>query len=299
MFITEKLHPIGLLTDLLSRQRYADEDTAQFKHLKHNRDLCPGFAARAKRVLSDYEKHRSDVHDVQGFSDLGSDVVVGFRDDNSLQRIGLQIKSYDDFKAWWGNKKNTGFLDKLRSQYAQAVKHGGVDQWYLVLCTDAVEHADALREIRAEFSVYDDVKIIDPIEALSFFRMTELDIDIAVSRRLSSNDYVMIKAAESLAAYPAYCRDVIIALACRALEGQPYLSDSYTYDMLSEAAGPSDDASDVLSAIEGLLDANDDLGGYTISIDRFPALAAIYFDQRVRFRASKGEMPERLKKLLV
>ncbi len=299
MYITDKIHPIGLLTDLLSRRNYADEDTAQFQHLKHNRDLCPGFAASAKRVLSDYEKHRSDVHDVQGLSDLGSDVVVAFADDSDRQRVGLQIKSYDDFKAWWGKKGNTGFIDKLRSQYAQAVKHGGVDIWYLVLCTDALEHEDALRQVRAEFSIYADVKIIEPVEALSFFRMTELDIDIAVSRRLSSQDYVMVEAAESLEAYPENTRELIIGLACHALEGQAHMSDGDAFDMLSEAAGPSQDASDILSAIEGLLDVDDDQGGYAISVDRIPALAAIYFDQRVRFRASKSEMPERLVKLLL
>lgn len=298
MYITAKIHPIDLLTDLMSRRSYAEDDTAQFNKVKHNSDLCPRFTEHAKRVISDYEKHRSNIHDIQGLSDLGVDVMVSFKTDDGEKRVGLQIKSYHDFKTWWGVKGATGFMEKLQSQYAQARNRGRVDLWYLMLCTDEVEHRDALRHVRSEFTHYKDVKIIDPIEALSFYKMTEMDIDVAVSRRLSSDDYVRVKAEECLLGYPEPIRKLVIELTCRALDGEVHISDDEAFALLADV-DENADAADTLSALEDLLNPDGDVGGYSINVDHVPALAATYFDQRVRFGAARSEMGERLSKLLL
>lgn len=297
--ITDKIDPIDLLTDFMGRRACSVAETSQFQTLKHNKDLCPRFTENAKRVFFDYERHRSEIHDIQGFGDRGNDIVVGFKSDDGTRRIGLQIKSYDDFRTWWGNKTQTSFMDKLRSQFAQATNGAGVDLWYLVLCTDEEVHRDALRHVRSEFADYEKVRIVDPVEALTFFRMSELDIDIEVSRRLSGQDYVRLQAKELLDGYPREVRELVIELSCLALTGSPNLPEDDVYPLLADIAdGPDDDPADVLGMLEGFLDADYETGGYRISIDRVEPLAALYYEQRVRYGAARSQMAERLGKLL-
>ena len=50
--------------------------------------------------------------------------------------------------------------------------------------------------------------------------------------------------------------------------------------------------------LEGFLDADYETGGYRISIDRVEPLAALYYEQRVRYGAVRSQMAERLGKLL-
>lgn len=299
MFITENVDPVALLTDLMRRRHFADVDTAQFKTLKHNNDLCPAFDEKVKRVLSDYEKHRVDVYDIQGFSDRGNDIVVGFSSDDGPRRVGLQIKSYDDFKAWWGNKGSTDFMDKLRSQYAQATGRGGVDTWYLVLCTDAVAHRDALRHVRAEFSGFDRVKIIDPVEALSFYRMEEVEIDTAVTQRLCANDFVLIAARKSLDELEFSAGPVALELVCRGLAGETHVTDEQVYEAIVPYANEHGvEAHDVLGALEGVVDRHEDFG-YVISPQYLKAVCAVYYDQSFRFGGSEYDMLARLTLLLL
>lgn len=299
MYITENIDPIALLTELMRRRHYDDGDTRQFKTLKHNNDLCPHFDEKVKRVLSDYEKHRIDVYDIQGFSDRGNDILIGFSSDDGPRRVGLQIKSYDDFKAWWGVKGSTEFMDKLRSQYAQATRAGGVSTWYLVLCTDAVEHRDALRRVRAEFGDYDRVKIIDPVEALSFYRMDDLEIDTAVTQKLCANDFVLLAATKSLDDLEFKAGPVALEFVCLGLAGETQVSDEKVYELIVPYANDHGvDAHDVLGALEGLVDRQEDFG-YVISPQYLKAVCAVYYDQSFRFGGSESDMFARLSLLLL
>ena len=72
MFITERLTPAETLSELLGLKGYSKADTARFRTLRHNDDLCPGFRDRVNAMLDAYKSHRiwgaRVEHRVSGFS---------------------------------------------------------------------------------------------------------------------------------------------------------------------------------------------------------------------------------------
>ena len=129
MYLTETIAPLALVSEMLCGDEVAEEATARFAGYQHNKDLCPGFRKRILRILSTYEKHRIDVHDVQGFQDEGVDVSIRFDADDGTTKLGLQIKSFDEIKKW-KDKKDPGFLIRAwmsrtsRSRAASRVANG-------------------------------------------------------------------------------------------------------------------------------------------------------------------------------
>lgn len=285
MYLTETIAPLALVSEMLCREEVAEEATARFADYKHNKDLCPGFRKRILRILGAYEKHRIDVHDVQGFQDEGVDVSIRFDADEGTTKLGLQIKSFDEIKKW-KDKQDPGFLSRLRNQYTQALLDAKASFIYIVLCTDAIAHREQVRIVANAFQDYPQVKVVVPEAAYAFFRMDDLEIDVEVTRILCARDFVLREARRAVSGFPPGGASLAIDLIFRALAGETRMTHDEYSEILIDAAAEEDDADpqDLIEAMDRSL--VEDVGvheDYRIVPDAFPAVCALYYDQVARF----------------
>lgn len=325
MFITHELTPVELLAELLALRVYGHDATSRFRTLQHNKDLCPRFAAQVDSVLDVYKRHRTDVHDIQGIRDSGCDVMLNYSNTAGERfSLGIQIKSYAELEAAKGKKGGASLLQILKSQYAEAINKASVDEWWLLLCTSSVEHQNIVRTICAEFKEFEKVKVIEPLQALSFYSMSPIDLAGRISILLCKEDYILREArSEAWAISPCACF-MLVHLMCRALgSGDRTISQGGLLDLHSdfekfsdfifledhseddEEEDEEDDQEDdqeiheVLPELEqtGVLQMDDALG-YSLKPEAVPSICALYFDQVLRYDGNHHDLPELLLKLL-
>jgi hypothetical protein len=306
MFITENINPGEMLAELLKWRRVRAVATVRFANWKHDKHLCPKLADRLNAMLTVYRAYGHEVHDVQGFHDNGIDVLMKYEDKNGNERkAGIQIKSEDEFRRWERDKLD--IVKTLKAQHATAIHDAGVDDFYLVLCVDAVRHRTRLRTLNAALMNFKPCTIIDPEDALSLFEADGLDITIWATRQLCQRDTILRAAIDDLEnEYP----DVAffqIDLACRAFDGERRVCDEDLFEIWNdwaefagEQAGDPERLSEVLSSLTGSNLLQDDGGGidYLIAVNLLPtSLCALYFDQKVRSLARAAEMRDHLVRL--
>ncbi|MFT8506890.1 hypothetical protein [Acetobacter sp.] len=283
MFITEEIGPLALVSDLLVGEAVDENQTYKFERYRHNRDLCPGFRDRILRVLNTYEKHRIDVHDIQGFQDKGVDVIVKMQTDEELVRLGLQIKSEKEIVDW-KKGRSPNFISNIRNQYTQARQEAKVNQLYLVLCADAVAHRDHLRTLINSFVDYEGLKVILPESAFGFFSMSDAELDVAVTRRLCPRDFLLREARRSIDGLPPGGSGLALELIFRALNGDTAMTHSEYEEYVFASADDvdCDDPSELLAALNRKLVEEISIESYRIVPNAFPAICAVYFDQMAR-----------------
>lgn len=178
-----------VLDELLRFRQAALDETVEFKTLKHNADLCPKVERQLNAFLDCSVKYYRVAYDVQGLRDRGTDVVLRYEVDEKQRFISLQIKSYDDLKE-------PGALTKLKAQVFEVMGEYGdrLEHFFLLLCTDGKEHADALRFIKKDFSPYPWVTVVDPTYAWTFLRLSARRIDAVVEAILKQDDAVFAAA---------------------------------------------------------------------------------------------------------
>ena len=297
MFITDELNAGEMLAELFKGRRVSRSATAAFANFRHDRDLCPHIASQVNTMLSVYRAYGHKVHDIQSFRDDGVDILMVYEDkDGEERKVGLQIKSEDEFRQW--ESKKLPLIQILKGQTAQAFANVKLDAFYVLLCVDAVRHQQRIRNVCSELKNFSSCEIIEPVDALGFYQMEPIDLWARTTRMLCSQDAVLLRAKlESEAGTP----DVAfftIALLCQAYGGALHVDDSRLFDLWSEwevfaggAAGDQNRLSDILWELHG----DGILGGeagedFTIQIDRLPqALSALYFDLKVR-SDSLGDM---------
>ena len=203
MFITDRLTPAEMLSELLAINGYTKPDTKRFELLRHDRDLCPQFCERTSAMLDAYMSHRTDVQVTQGPRDEGVDVMLNY-EDNGQHRLGLQIKSYSEIELW--NKgKQKDFVNTLKAQYTSAIQTVRVDDYYLLLCTDEIAHEKQIRIICSELKQFYRLKIVLPRRALAFYEMTDIEVRAFVTRLLCGHDTVLkaaLKEIKKMRLYP-------------------------------------------------------------------------------------------------
>jgi hypothetical protein len=287
MFITDQLTPAETLSELVSLKGYSKADTERFRKLRHNDHLCPGFRERIAVMLEAYKSHRTDVHDIQGARDEGVDVLLRYTLDGE-HRIGLQIKSFDEIEAW-RTKRDREFVQRLKAQQATGVHNLRVEDYYLLLCTDEIEHKDQIRLICSELKQFAGLKIILPRQALAFYELADVEVQAHVTRLLCRDDSVLEAAVKSVRDMPPDRAFLTIALVCRAFEGQLRLSQKEVFDLYADwqgvdpKSGPEGDRlANLVWELDGAgLTADGD--GFVIEIPQLStALCAIYFDLKER-----------------
>lgn len=290
MFITHEMDAGEMLAEHLKGRRVSPTATAAFADLRHDRDLCPHIANQVNTMLGVYRAYGQEVHDIQSFRDDGVDVLLVYEDkDGEERKVGLQIKSEDEFRQW--EAKKLALIQILKGQAAQAVANVRLDAFYIVLCVDAVRHRQRIRNVCSELKNFSQCEIIEPIDALGFYQMEPMDLWARTTRMLCNRDVVLRRATSESDARSPDVAFFTITLLCQAFEGFLHVDDARLFDIWNEwaefagvAAGGQDRLSDILWE----LNSDGVLGGevgedYTIQINRLPqALSALYFDLKVR-----------------
>lgn len=186
-----RVTPVHVLEELLRMRESAISATAWFKTRKHNDDLCPLGEEQVNAVMECFVKFFVLGYDIQGPKDQGTDIVLRYlpSGDSEHQYVALQLKSYDDLKH----------KDYLRILKAQESDSRGrfrdqLERYYIVLCTDAKEHREKIREIKNAFATAEQVSVINPTFARTFFALTRGQIFSAVQAEVRSGDIVFRQA---------------------------------------------------------------------------------------------------------
>lgn len=300
MFITNALTPTEMLSELFRLPEADPEDTGYFRQLRHNTALCPRFRRQLKALRNVYLAHSVDVHEIQGMRDKGSDVVLRFdKPDAGTEIAALQIKSYHEIRSSFRKKSGQTMVGQLRAQYAQATQNSEVGTWYIVLCTDAVEHADFVKQVRTEFHEWKKLRVVDPQQALPFYKMAEYEIEAFCTRRLCSDDLVLLAARGELNSLSPLAGHLAIALVQHAFSEGPMVSEEWLQAEASQFERDYSLGGDLASSmgeLRDLLEMKSD--GYGIKAQEMPALCAIYFDQIVRYSKNGGNLVQFLGILL-
>lgn len=179
-----------LVFELLQYERISAEKTSSFKDMYHNKDLCPGFRNKFEDVFSALQKYRKVSRDTQGFRDNGTDVLVKDGGAEDKYCICIQIKSekcLDD----------EDYLRDLKAQYQDTLEYYGEENivdYYIVLCCDAVANINKIRSINGYWAKNKKVHIIEPEYAMMFLRLSLLQVDAVVKRKLGKEDIVIKEA---------------------------------------------------------------------------------------------------------
>ncbi len=282
------------------------EETVQFADLRHDRDLCPRFATQVRTMLDVYKAYAQEVHDIQSFRDDGIDVLLRYEDEEELQRVaGIQIKSEDEFRKW--ESKKLPLIQILKGQHATAVSNVRVDEFYIILCVDAVRHQERIRTLCSELKNFRPCEIIEPEQALNFYRMESMEIWSRTVRLLCAKDRVFETATKEMDTKEPDTVFFLITLVCQALGESYAVDDERMFDIWSdwedfsgEQSGPTERISDILHELEsaGILEH---IGGssYTLQVSQLtPALCALYFDLKVRAIEPSADLKEQILALI-
>ena len=291
MFITHDIDAGEMLAEHLKGLRVSPVATAAFANLRHDRDLCPHIADQLSTMLGVYRAYGQEVHDIQSFRDDGVDVLLRNEDrEGQEKRVGIQIKSEDEFRKW--EDKKLSLIQILKGQTAQAAANVRLDRYYILLCVDAVRHKSRIRTVCSELKNFPQCEIIEPVDILGFYQLSPMDIWVRTTRLLCQNDNVLLAATSECDSRDPDLAFFVITLVCQTLGGHfSYVDDDQLFEIWNEwedfagkAAGNKDRLSDILWALQG----DGILGGsagddYSIQIGQLPAaLCALYYDLKVR-----------------
>lgn len=164
-----------------------------------------------------------------------------------------------------------------------------------MLCADAVAHRDHLRTLINSFVDYEGLKVISPESAFGFFSMSDAELDVAVTRRLCSRDFLLREARGSIDGFPTGGSGLVLELIFRALNGDTLMTHSEYEKYLFESADDvdCDDPSELMAALNRTLVENISIESYRIVPNAFPATCAVYFDQMARHNTGSEGAAER------
>ena len=180
-----------LIFEMMQYYRSDIQSTQDFVKMKHNRHLCPALEKKCEDIIGALEKYHNVAYDIQGFRDMGTDVLIRVTEEEETRYICFQIKSEDDL-----SKK--GFLKTLKSQLFDCESHFQIlSEYYILLCCDGRKNKEKIRLIKGEFAKKDRVFVIDPEFGLTFLRLKRIHIDALIKGILGHED-IVIKEASSL-----------------------------------------------------------------------------------------------------
>ena len=222
-----------ILDELLRYRQSPASATAGFKSLKHNDALCPSIERQLNTFLDCSVKYHKVAYDVQGPRDRGTDIVLRYTQDEETRYLALQVKSYDDLKERNYLNILKAQLFEVEGEYGAALSH-----CFVVLCTDAVEHKNQLRNIKKDCSRSAHITVVDPAYAWTFLRLSDMRIDALVQVILKEDDAVYREARKSISDLAPLEVAILVSAILRARE-----SGSNQVDLSSvRAVGFVDDA---------------------------------------------------------
>ncbi len=247
-------------------------------------------------MLDVYAAYRQDAHDMQSIRDDGVDVLLKYQDRDEVDcRAALQIKSNDEFDKW---EKGTLPLPMIaKAQYVAAVENARIEDYYLVLCVDEIQHRKRVRSILSEFKNFGHCTIIEPCDALGFVEMSEHEVVAKVTRLLCRDDVVLTAAIEELDREAPDTAYVLLAIVCQGLRGDTKVDggtlNTIWADFLEFAPHleKHDRLGGVLSELQGAGVLRWEGESDYIEIQNLPkGVCALYFDRKVRGLEPDGDI---------
>lgn len=285
-----------IVFDLIASGRTSDGLTKKFATMSHNKDLLPKLCEKLELILDYFYKYREIVYDVQGVRDHGVDVVLRYEKDDDSRKIGFQVKSFDDISE-------ESWQTKLKAQMFEAeTYHGhGMDDFYVLFCTDIERHRDKLRNATADLTANNKFVChpISPPKALHFINLGEAEIGAYIKRRLSEHDYVFSEATDSLEGYSLVEGAMVIeGLVDMLIDGAQLTAEDICESSLAAAIlDKYPDQSDtpieesVMRIIDGTFFYPDTYTGELKLHDgAIEAIAAVAYDARVRYGYSRDDL---------
>lgn len=198
-----------LIYDFLFLRRATLSETEWFCDKQHNKFLVSELDIQIPNVIDCFEKYRRVSYDTQGIRDHGIDVLLRYdtreNSEEQMRYIGFQVKSYSDLC-------DDGWLTKLKAQVLDAINHVTMEDYYIVICTDAKRHISKIRDLQAELSKTESVHIVRPEYALNFYRLSQQRISAYLKAKLSEQDQVYLAAFESLSELTPQQSAIVIEL---------------------------------------------------------------------------------------
>ncbi len=305
MFITNEIDPGEMLAELLKGRRVDPASTKVFRNYGHDADLCPRFERQVSTMLDVYRAYGQEVSDIQSVRDDGIDILLRYENRAGEARTAaIQIKSDHEFDEW--KRKKLPLAQTLKSQYATAIENARVDDFYVLLCVDAVEHRSRIRTLCSETKNFKKCHMVKPQDLLDLFNMSDIDLWGRTTRLLCHNDTVLKKASDELSAEDADVAFFLIRLVCRFFEGKSAsLTDDALFDWWNDwsifcekEADDSERLSEVVSHFSdvGIFDYD---GGRRVCVEALPSgLCALYFDLRVRLADVHADIESQIQSLV-
>ena len=203
-----------VIFDLLHYRRSTIRETAWFKKQRHNQHLCPRLELQIETILNLFDRYHRTVHDIQGLRDRGVDVMLKYApkedaESDLFRFIGFQVKSYPEVGQ-------PGWITKLKAQCWEASERD-LEDYYVLFCTDVVEHKKYLNDAYAELVAQKGVTIIAPELAYTFLQLQEHQLAAYIKSKLSRDDAVYRAAVDSLDELTPTQAAIVIELLARHL----------------------------------------------------------------------------------
>lgn len=146
-------------------------------------------------ILDYFQRHKKIVYDIQSFDDDGSDIILYLDEKEEKDAICFQLKSHHELK-----QKGNGIITKIGGQYAQSMNRYKPIEYYIIpfgFVDEPISKSqtirDKIRQIRASFSDYDKVTIIDPHEFVYFCKLSSEQIGTIIKLALDPDDLIFNK----------------------------------------------------------------------------------------------------------
>ena len=224
-----------LVFELLQYERVNAGKTSAFKEMYHNDDLCPGFRNKFEEIFGALQKYRKVSRDTQGFHDNGTDVLIKDGETTGKYFICIQIKSERCLAG-------EDYFKDLKAQYQDTLEFYGdenIVDYYIILCCDARANVNKIRAINGYWAKNKKVHIIEPEYAMMFLRLSMLQIDAVIKRKLGNDDIVIKEAIGILQAltptemaiilymlHEHFCNNRL-SISVKALENSSFLNTVY------------------------------------------------------------------------
>lgn len=211
------LTPLELLAELLGQRTVTAEDTKEFSKYEHDKHLLPMLQSRIDEAMDIYKKRYVDLQDLQGIRDDGCDLLLRYTFDDAEKKAALQVKSYREIDEWLYEptpkvrkkdkskakqprirRTKTSLTSVIKQQMYDATFTAKAEDIYVILCGDASKHKRGLRLISATLKTHPDIKVVQPVQALSLLKMSDFDIGVFVDNYLYEGDLVFSKALQEI-----------------------------------------------------------------------------------------------------
>ncbi|MCO7627648.1 hypothetical protein NJC08_14580 [Pseudomonas fluorescens] len=294
--------PEELLLELMPRCTVSREDTADFFSgikSKHNW-LVSAWAEKLDEILNLYKRHGSLVAETQSIRDDGIDVLWKFQILGEEKRIGFQLKSNSEaFANTQKKERSESMIATLKRQAYEAFRSGKIDEWWVVTCFDYTKYSSLIQQINSDVIISSNsptaptVRLIDPMEAMSFLSKDKGRIDTLCTKLLCADDEVLRAAQNEINSLSDAGAKIVINTIGLALEGKRIFDHDYFWRMDEET-----DAGQVAMDLEGV--GYIDTSSHLLEVDpsTFPGLCAMYYEGKVRHGMSSGQASEFISEML-